>query len=374
MKTVKNSSLYIKIFILACVFLMLLVCVFLVVAEARFKLFSNCRLSGIAYDERLGWRFKKDYDSEIKEKDPKKRDRKLSFNSRGFRDRDHSFEKDEDTKRIIFLGDSYTAGTEYPNDEIFATLFEKMLDANTTNKIKYEVMNVSVSAWATDQQYIYLKEEGMKYHPDYVLLMIAPNDIRETYGKKVLYLENGKLREMGAPSIPLKARLYWFLANRSCAFQHLQTRLKLNYGSFKNVFQYFPVSFPIGEEMCNDKHLFLKEAPEEIIAARELFKTILLEINQLCKKNHSKLLISVIPSKIEFEDDLKGEQYEPGKIAEYVKAIANENGIPFLDLFSCLKAEEEDPLRIFISWEYHLNDYGHAFVAKKLLRFFDLNK
>ncbi|MCI0454151.1 MAG: SGNH/GDSL hydrolase family protein [Candidatus Dadabacteria bacterium] len=365
-KATKNTFLFIKIF--------LLICAILLFTEAGFKLFSNCQLSGIKYDERLGWLFKKTYDSEIREKDSRKRDLKLSFNSRGFRDRDHSFEKDEGTKRIIFLGDSYTAGIQYSNDEIFTSLFEKRLNAIVADKIKYEVINASVPAWATDQQYIYLKEEGMRYHPDYVLLMIAPNDIRETYGKKFFYLENGNLKERGAPPIPWKARICWFLANHSCAFQGLQPLFKQDYGSFRSVFQYFTVSFPVGTEMCNDKHLFLKEIPEEIIPAMELFKAILLEINQLCMNNHCKLLIAVIPTKIEFDDNLKGGQYEPGKIAEYVKAIANENAIPFLDLFSYLKAEEQEPLKIFISEEYHLNDYGHAFVAKKLVPFFDLNQ
>lgn len=366
MKTKKNIYL--------CIRSIMLMCAILMFTEVGFKLFSNCQLSGIKYDKRLGWLLKKNYDSKIREKDSRKRGRKLSFNSRGFRDRDHSFEKDEGTKRIIFLGDSYTAGIQYSKDEIFTGIFEQKLNAIAANKIKYEVMNVSVPAWATDQQYIYLKEEGMKYHPDYVILMIAPNDIRETYGKKFFYLENGKLKEKGAPAIPWRARFYWFLANHSCVFQGLQSLFEQNYGSFKNVFQYFPVSFPVGVEICNDKHLFLKEIPEEIRAAMELFKTILLEINQLCKKNHCKLLISVIPTKIEFDGDLRGEQYEPGKIAEYVEAIADENAIPFLDLFSYLKTEEEDPLKIFISREYHLNDYGHAFVAKKLLPFFDLNQ
>ncbi len=357
-----------------CIKSFLMLCMLVLLIESGFKLLSNCQLSGIKYDKRLGWLLKKNYDSKIREKDSRKRGRKLSFNSRGFRDRDHSFEKDEGTKRIIFLGDSYTAGIQYSNDEIFTSIFEQKLNAISANKIKYEVMNVSVPAWATDQQYIYLKEEGMKYHADYVIIMIAHNDIREAYGKKFFYLENGNLKEVGAPPIPWKARFYWFLANHSCVFQGLQSLFKQNYGSFKNVFQYFPVSFPVGVEMCNDKHLFLKEIPEEITVAMELFKTILLEINQLCQKNHRKLLISVIPTKIEFDGALRGEQYEPGKIAEYVKAIADENAIPFLDLFSYLKTEEEDPLKIFISREYHLNDYGHAFVAKKLVPFFDLNQ
>src|ERR1700756_5486027 len=187
MKGITNIHLWIKI--------LLLVCTILLVTEAGLKFFSNCKVSGIIYDKQLGWRLKKNYSREEKEKGPKQRVRKLNFNSRGFRDRDHSFEKDEGIKRIIFLGDSYTAGLQYSDEEIFTSCFEQILNANNSNKIKYEIMNVSIPAWATDQEYIYLRGEGIRYHPDYVLLMISPNDIRETYGKKFFYLENGQLGE-----------------------------------------------------------------------------------------------------------------------------------------------------------------------------------
>ncbi len=363
MKAIKNSSPY--------VIIILLICTSLLLSEAALQLFANCRFSVIEYDKRLGWLLKKNNTLEIKAKDQDKRDIKTSFNGRGFRDSDHSFEKDEGTKRIIILGDSYTAGIEYPDDVIFASIFERKLNSTAADNIKYDVMNVSVPAWATDQQYTYLKEEGMKYHPDYVILIIAPNDIRETYGKKFLYLENGDLKETGTTLIPWRARFFWFLANHSCVFQGFQRVFKLDYGSFRSIFQYFPISFPVGAEMCNDKHLHLKETPAEITAAMELFKAILLEINRLCRENHCRLMITVAATKDEFDGSLKDGQYESAKITEYVKSIADENSIPFLDLFSHLQTKEKDPLKIFITWEYHLNDYGHAFVAEELLQFFD---
>ena len=362
-----NTFLWIKIF--------LAISAGIVVTEAGFKIFSDCKLSGIAYDEQLGWRLKKNYEMEMKdERNPEKSKRRVSFNSRGFRDKDHLVEKDGITKSVMFLGDSYTAGTAYSNDEIFTSVFDRMLNAKTGGLVKYEVMNVSVPAWSTDQQYLFLKREGMRYHPDYIFLIIAPNDIRETYGKKFFSIRDGHLEEKGASSIPSKTRLYWALANYFCVFQYLQSKLKKQYGSFSNVFQYFPISFRVGEEMCNDKHLFLKEVPDEIIAARELFKAILLEINRLCKNNHCKLLLTIIPTKIEYDGSLKEERYQPGKIAQYIKAIAEKETIPFLDLGFNLEAEEDDPLKIFIAAEYHLNEYGHAFVAKKLLPFFTRNQ
>jgi len=355
-------------------YVFLLGCTVIVISEAASKLLANCQLSGIIYDKQLGWRLKKKYGWPLNGMDSTRTERKINFNRRGFRDRDHSLVKDEGSKRIMFLGDSYTAGLEYSNSEIFTSLFDKMLNANATDKINYEIMNISVPAWATDQQYKYLKEEGMSYDPDYIFLMIAPNDIRETYGKQFFYLRNGNLEEKSIPSIPWKARVYWLLANYSCAFQRLQTKFKSQYGSFSNIFEYFPISFPVGDKLCSDTNLFTKEVPVEILAARELFKTILLTINQICKNSHCKLLLAIIPTKIEYDGSLKEDKYQPGKIAEYIKVIAEENDIPFLDLGFYLRAEEDDPLKIFISQEYHLNDYGHAFVARKLLPFFNSNQ
>jgi lysophospholipase L1-like esterase len=350
-------------------------CAFIIVViEARFKLSSSCQLSGIIHDEQLGWRLKRSHGWHHNNPNSRKVDGMVTINSSGFRDKEHSSTKEPDRKRIMFIGDSYTAGLEYSDGEVFTSLFDHMLNEKIAHKNTFDIMNVAVPAWATDQQYLYLKNEGMQYLPDYVFLMIAPNDIRETYGKQFLSLRSGHLEQNRPPSIPWRARLYWSLANYSCAFQYWQSKWKQDYGSFANIFQYFPVSFPAGSEMCSDKHLFLREVPPEVRKAKELFKAILLEINRLCKENHCKFLVSIIPTKIEYDGTLKEKQYQPGGIADYVENVAAENDIPFLNLVHALNAEEKDPLKIFISDEYHLNDYGHAFVAKKLLPFFIANQ
>jgi len=348
-----------------------LTCLLLVV-EAGSKLVSHCGLSGIAYDENLGWKLKKAHRWTINDANHGKS--YVSTNASGFRDIERSIAKPPGRKRIMFLGDSYTAGLDYPNETIFTQRFAKALDQLAAQRNRFEIMNVAVPAWATDQQYLYLKGEGMKYRPDYVFLMVAPNDIRESYGKRLFSLVNQRLVENGRPSVPWKARLYWFLANHSCAFQHWQSKSKSKYGSFADIFQYFPVSFPVGSEVSSDKHLFLRDAPPEIKTAKDLFKTLLLKINQLCKENHCKLLVSIIPTKIEYDGSLNETRHQPGAIADYVETLAAENYIPFLNLVRALNLQEKDPMSIFISNEYHLNDYGHAFVARNLVSFFLSNQ
>jgi hypothetical protein len=346
----------------------------LVLVEARFKLLSNCELSAIAYDQNLGWTLARAGSWNLDRPNSEKLNNKVTTNSKGFRDGEHLIAKQPGHKRIMFVGDSYTAGLHYPNEKIFTQRFAQALDQLTALKNRFEIMNVAVPAWATDQQYLYLRDEGMKYDPDYVFLMIAPNDIRESRGKQFFFLGNEGLTEKGPPSVPWQKRLYWFLANHSCAFQYGQSKSKSNYGSFADIFQYFPVSFPVGSEISSDKHLFLQDSPREIQTAKELFKALLLKINRLCDEHHCKLLLSIIPTKIEYDGSLKEQRYHPGAIAEYVETLANEKNIPFLNLVRALDLQEKEPMKIFISSEYHLNDYGHAFVANNLVPFFISNQ
>src|SRR5262245_12673448 len=89
----------------------------LVVVEARFRLFSHCELSGIAYDENLGWKLKKAHRWKLNSAN--REEPNVSKNSNGFRDTEHSIAKQSGRKRIMFVGDSYTVGLDYPNETIF---------------------------------------------------------------------------------------------------------------------------------------------------------------------------------------------------------------------------------------------------------------
>lgn len=342
----------------------------LTAVEAGFTFFASCAPSGIAHDELLGWRLTKKQLWRYKSIGPEGLDVQANTNSAGLRDSEHSRTKQPGKSRIIFLGDSYTVGLEYPTDKIFTQRFAGALNQAKAPTELFDVMNVAVPAWATDQQYLYLKSEGMKYQPDYVVLMIAPNDIRESYAKRFFALKNNKLVPERSASIPWKDRAYWYLANHSCAFQRWQKAAATDYGRFAGIFRHYSMSFSVGAEMASERHLFLRDAPAEITAAKELFKSLVLAIHRLCADHHCKLLLAIIPTKIEYDGSLKDIRYQPGAVADYVETIATENNIPFLNLVRALAAEESDPLNIFITNEYHLNDRGHAFVAKHLLAFF----
>ncbi len=335
-------------------------------AELLVRQIAPQKISGIVYDQRLGWRFKPNMEWRARkansdEKTP------VRFNSMGFRYPDYDLDKQVGVTRIMVLGDSFTAGVKIGDDSIFTTVLSHLLNGDAPG-IEYEVMNNAVSAWSTDQQYIYLLQEGLAFQPDYIVVMIAPNDVRETYAKQLLRLDGQQLVSHG-PSVSAPVQILWRFSNSSNLFQLAQRKANTSYGAFENIFEHIPVTFPVGDRFCDDKLLFLKNNPDELQQAENLFTRVLLEMSNLCRANDIGFAMSAIPTKMEYNASLDSTLHEVGRISDLEKRIAEQNGIPFLDLHAPLLRQEENPTSVFISSEYHLNEYGHAFVARELATF-----
>ncbi len=100
----------------------------------------------------------------------------LSINSKGLRDGDYPYAKPSGTRRVLILGDSYTWGYGVSDDDIYTEILEGKLRKHGS----WEVLNAGVSGWGTDQQYLFLKNEGFRYAPDIVIVsFFFGNDFRE---------------------------------------------------------------------------------------------------------------------------------------------------------------------------------------------------
>lgn len=331
--------------------------------------------AGFQFDKNLIWRLNKNFMGQkayAQGKVPGKEPFVLDMNNRGFRGKNFRHQKEDGTKRILVLGDSYTAGLDYPDEEIFTGVFERML--NEGGDIKYEVMNVSCPAWGTDQQYQYWFTEGIKYRPDYVIIMTAPNDLRELYNKKLVTLQPDGEVEVHRATLPWKEKWGWYLATKSSFYQYLQKKvLKTNYGDFFKVFHYYPVNYGKKDSTDWDAPNYLKEPFDEIEQTYVLFEKLLENLTESCDKMGAKVMLAKIPAKVEFDGSYQSEEFDIQIINRRLKEVTNRQNIPFLDLNESLNGSE-DPLRIFMSWEYHFNKVGHDFTAEQLYTFFNQNK
>ena len=93
----------------------------------------------------------------------------VTINSKGFRDAERSYERNDSRTRIVAIGDSVVWGYGVEDDEGFTHLME-------ARRGDLEVINLGVSGYGTDQELLLFNTEGARYRPDVVLLMVMEND------------------------------------------------------------------------------------------------------------------------------------------------------------------------------------------------------
>ena len=336
---------------------------------------NNPKYSRPAYefDKNLIWRLKRNFtgtkDYAMGKVSPK-RSFTLKFNNSGFRGDDILTKIEKN--RILILGDSYTAGLDYPDEELFTSILEKKL--NSINE-EFKVINASCPAWGTDQEYIYWITEGIKLDPDYLVLVMAPNDIRESFNKKICVLKEDMSVQINSPSIPFKYKAGWKLANYSSFYQFMQKKwFYTNYGSFMKMYDFFPVNYGIEDSTNWDLPIFLREQFKEVEDSYNLVEQLIMNFKQSCDQHDIELIVAIIPSKVEFDGRLSDTiKYQPGKVADLIGDFTNKNEITILNLYDTVQLETNNPSEIFMDWEFHFNKEGHEFVANQLYKCFKKN-
>ena len=94
----------------------------------------------------------------------------VHVNSRGTRGPEFQVPKPAGTLRILSLGDSKTFGWGMTEAETYSGLVEKMLQQHVGSGKRVEVINAGVNAWSYGQIHTYLREFGLQYQPDILVL------------------------------------------------------------------------------------------------------------------------------------------------------------------------------------------------------------
>ena len=108
-------------------------------------------------------------------------------NSRGFRDVEHAFEKPPGTYRVVVLGDSFIEGGQVDLEQSFTRVLEAELADALGRPV--EVINLGTSGYGQVQELVVLREEGLRYDPDLVLVAFFPeNDLTNNHPELERYM------------------------------------------------------------------------------------------------------------------------------------------------------------------------------------------
>ncbi len=146
------------------------------------------------HDPLLGWRLTPNID-----KVQTFYEKELTTNSKGIRSKvEYNYQRPAGKVRILILGESFTFGTEVGDEETYPYYLQKILPSA-------EVINFGVFGYGFDQMLLYLKEEGLKYNPDIVIIPFLEIDKNRSllgfrdYAKPYFVIENHKLSLKNVP-------------------------------------------------------------------------------------------------------------------------------------------------------------------------------
>lgn len=268
------------------------------------------------YDATLGWRNIPNWKATTFGK-------ALTINSLGMRDREYETVKPPGVRRILVLGDSYTWGYGVADDEIYTEILEAALNAPNDDPhegVSWEVLNTGVSGWGTDQQYLYLKEEGLRFEPDIVVVA-------------------------------------FFVYN-----DPTDNTMSVRYGLSKPIFldeNLTPANVPVPRPGARREVLLPGSGPVELTLA------LLSEIGELCA-------ITDIPCVV-MKFGLHWTKEDPAIVEwnrRFVEQIPSHSNIHFLDLDADYERRDVTVEQLVSgNDDYHWNAFGHDLTAEQLYDF-----
>jgi lysophospholipase L1-like esterase len=245
---------------------------------------------------------------------------KLGTNSLGMFDKERVMEKAKDVYRIVCLGDSTTANSEY------TAILERLLNENKNNR-RFEVWNCGVPAYTTIQYCRALKEKWLRYNPDMVIIGFCLNDFDVT---PLIVRESDRLVGYW-PNREIRPHVNLFLLQHSAFYRFIFMRLS------------------ISKMSDNDKDIL------------KLSRSYLKDARDLLAKRRIRFLIVIFG----LVDKL--ENY-PSWARNYkdIKAIVKDYNIESIDMVPIFEANGPENLRSLKNDELHFNRKGSQIIGETI--------
>lgn len=150
----------------------------------------------------------------------------VHINRHGFRGPEHDYAPRPGVRRAVVLGDSFVWGFGVEERDSFTSLLQDKLGPGA------EVINLGVSGYSNDQELLVYRNEGARYQPDLVILVVAANDVANNalptayvvYGKPLFVLGddgNLTLTNQPVPETSWVRKALFDLASRSYLLNQL---------------------------------------------------------------------------------------------------------------------------------------------------------
>jgi hypothetical protein len=159
----------------------------------------------------------------------------VHINSLGLRGREIPIPKPGGVTRILVFGDSFVFGIGVDEPHVFTARLEDLLNREESSAGRYEVLNMGVSGYSTDQELILFEELAPRLAPDLVILVACDNDfegntqdfIYQRYYKPFFVLDGHgslSLKNTPVPTLDRTQATKLWLSQHSNAWNFMRSR------------------------------------------------------------------------------------------------------------------------------------------------------
>jgi hypothetical protein len=273
--------------------------------------------------------------------------KRVTFNRRGYRGRELPLPRRDRHVRAIVLGDSIAFGLGVADHETFTSLLDRR-----DNGI--EAANLSVLGYGPDQELLLLLHEGLRYHPDVVVLAVClANDFAEAMLPVSLY-DGGTAKPrfevvghaLRLDRSPLEqsspARLRQWLSDHSLLY---------NLAAWQA-----PAPAPAGQHWRQRRDEALRDEDR----ALRLSLALVTRMAELCRERGITFLVAAFPDRFSF-------RRTPGLAARYLRALAGRE-IAVIDMSTHFRQVGSRLKAVALDGTGHLSPVGHEVTAAVLER------
>ena len=269
-------------------------------------------------------------------------------NSLGYRDYDHPLKKPAGSERVIVIGDSVTAGLWInEDDKVYTSVMESTLHQEGFNA---DVMNFGVSGYNTQQEVETLRERGLQYSPDLVVLAYCLNDRwRDDGGIYGLLLDEERKQSQNKDTVNTSTISPAIRNSALVRFLKFVVFAPKEEDKVQSNFQ-DPVDF--------DK--FNKDVVTEYFG----------ELSQLANEHNFDVLVIIFPDFGKQDEELKKgfAEYQYAQEHNTIQKLAKANGFNLFDLYQPFQ-ECRDTLGNNVSYDrYHPNPDGSVCIGAKIAK------
>lgn len=309
----------------------------------------------VQYDPWLGWANKPGSEGLFKMSEGD-RPSHVKINNHGYRGKEFPPEKPAGARRLIFIGDSVTFGYRIEEAETFSRIMAESLPSN------YEVLNMGVIGYGTDQELILLRGEALKFSPDIVVVgFSAGNDIvditssaRYMAPKPFFSLKDDRLALRNVP-VPKFKGIKQVMEGEG---------IERIFMRHSHLYRFIAYRFWLRPGIETGKSAIAMPLDE----GWRVLEAIIKDIKSLCEGAGSRLVFVIIPDGRWIEASGNQAMAQGVGYSRIFNEMLERNNIPYIDLWTSFLKERSKGEKMYIEGDPdHLNKEGNSLAAKSIL-------